>query len=231
MGPQRPAAVPGHFVAGAAVRVQSYQCDDQEGPYMRWIPGSRSNPDPAAGTAPGKGPASGAAAAGGVRPLAQVGAQVAAKHPKLPVALFRLEPEVALQPLRLKLASALAEASVSTSFTLGGPGRVQAVLDGQLPAQAVLVVVTTSDDGAQDRLMDLVEWLLANGRQQLATHLIFAPVGQRRQLAGSFAFAHVPLGAQVLEHASGGTPLRRRAAAAGIDQLRDAVLDQALGLE
>ncbi|WP_346923073.1 hypothetical protein, partial [Glutamicibacter creatinolyticus] len=65
MGPQRPAAVPGHFVAGAAVGVQIYQCDDQEGPYMRWIPGSRSNPGSAAGTAPGKGPASGAAAAEG----------------------------------------------------------------------------------------------------------------------------------------------------------------------
>ncbi|MCW4466986.1 hypothetical protein OK351_15985 [Glutamicibacter sp. MNS18] len=176
-------------------------------------------------------PGSGTRAATGR--AAQLGAQVAERHPELGVLLFGLDADLDPQRLRVRLAAQLAEVGVTCRISVAGPNRVQAVLSGAMPRQGqVLVVLARSDQTAQDRLMDLVEWLIANGREPLARHLVFVPVGPSRTVAGSFPFRHVPLA--TLEPgltARGGAPGSWRTASGQREQLLLAVLDQALGLE
>jgi len=169
--------------------------------------------------------------AAGTGQLRQLAARYAARGEKLHVALFRLDEQVQLDILRVQLAAELAALGIGSAITTGGPGRVAAALEGKLSRAQVLVVPTTSDDGAQDRLMDLVEWLLANGREQLAKALVFVPVGPNLKLSGSFPFKHVPLATDSpAPRAGGGMPRWRRSAPGVQDALLEAVLDQALGL-
>lgn len=182
---------------------------------MGWIPGTR-----AAASEP---PAS----------LAELGAQLAELHPQLDILIFALDAEQDVQSLRVPLASRLAELGVKTKVAVAGPGRVDAVLEGQLTQHTALVLVlATSDDSAQDRLMDLVQWLIANGRESLAKHLIFAPVGKPQKTAASFPFRHVPLARlDSALNVRGGAPITWRTTSGKPNPLLFAVLDQALGLE
>ena len=168
--------------------------------------------------------------AGTKREASELAARVAAANPQPKILLFRLDEELDLQLLRVQLAADLAAFGLSAAVSVAGPDRVRSVLSGALDKDQVLVVVARSDEAAQDRLMDLVEWLVANGREHTASHLVFVPVGAPRKARGSFPFRHVPLaslpgGAR----ARGGVPLKWRTAAE-TDQLVLAVLDQALGL-
>lgn len=181
---------------------------------MGWIPGMRSS-EPASKSH--------------VRTL---GAKVAELHTELDVLLFALDADLDLQLLRVQLAAQLAEVGVKSKQSVAGPRRVDAVLSGALVAQKqVLVVLARSDDTAQDRLMDAVEWLIANGRENLVQQLIFVPVGANRKIADSFPFRHVPLShLDTALSTRGGVP-PWHTTSIKLKPLLLAILDQALGLE
>lgn len=165
--------------------------------------------------------------------ITELGAQVAQQYPMLPILLFALDSEIDPHLLQVRLAARLAELGIKTKVSVAGPGRVQAVMDGSLtPEGQVLLVLASSSADTEDRLMDLVEWLIANGREELAQQMIFIPVGTPRKSVSSYPFRHVPL--VKLESAlnsRGGTSNSRRTTANSTEPLLTAVLAQALGLE
>ncbi len=157
---------------------------------------------------------------------------ITAVHAELGVLLFSLSAELPQGPIAEHLAEQFAELELNSRVVSAGPARVGAVLDGKFTGIHVLVVLGDSGSDTEDQLMDLVHWLLANGRQQLAENLIFAQIGkQKANGSPAPAFARVML-EQNFVSATRKSGLRFPWAASSDKSwaLAGAVLDYATGL-
>ena len=119
--------------------------------------------------------------------LEQLAAQVGGRRRELGVLVFTLELGLPQLEVAQKLADQFALLQLNSRIASAGPEKVQAVLEGKFKGIDVLVVLGKAHEGTEDALMELVAWLLANGRQELAQNLVFAQLGHSlKQAAPAF---------------------------------------------
>ncbi|WPR65912.1 hypothetical protein SLW73_06225 [Glutamicibacter protophormiae] len=157
--------------------------------------------------------------------------EVAAARSELGVLLFTLDPALPQAKLAQQLAEQFAELQLPSRVATAGPQRVAAVMDGSFTGIDVLVVLGDAGADTEDRLMELVEWLLANGRGALAENLIFAQLGQPPKHRPVPAFARVVLERNFAAEArKSGLRFPWAASSHPSWELAGAVLDYATGL-
>ncbi|ALD63504.1 hypothetical protein DFO58_1774 [Arthrobacter sp. AG1021] len=157
--------------------------------------------------------------------------EVAALRVELGVLLFTLDPALPLAELAEQLAEQFAELQLPSRVATAGPQRVAAVMDGKFTGIDVLVVLGDASAETEDRLMDLVEWLLANGRRALAENLVFAQLGHQPKNRPAPAFARVVLERHFAAEArKSGLRFPWAASSRASWELAGAVLDYATGL-
>ncbi len=164
------------------------------------------------------------------RRLGKAAAHVSSTLGELGILLFTLEAKLPHQEVAQRLGTQLESLGLAAAVDTAGPARVRSVMDGKFDDVDVLVVLGESGPDGEDQLMDLVQWLLANGRTALAQNLVFAQWGEGRAKHQP-VFNHVVLQPSYLggEQQSG----RRFPWAASADDswaLARAVLDYAVGL-
>ncbi|TAP26893.1 hypothetical protein [Arthrobacter sp. S41] len=106
--------------------------------------------------------------------------EISALRSRLGVLVFTLDTHLPFFEIAEHLAEQFGEVNVKAEVSTSGPQRVQTALEGKFSAADVLVVVGEPGPDSEDQLMELVEWLLANGRKALAENLIFAVLGEVR---------------------------------------------------
>ncbi|KSU64753.1 hypothetical protein [Arthrobacter sp. NIO-1057] len=157
--------------------------------------------------------------------------QVAAGRDSLSVLVFTLSTHLPFFEIAEHLAEQFGELEVRAEISTAGPQRVQSVLDGKFKGIDVLVVIGETGADGEDQLMELVHWLLANGRQQLAENLIFAVVDDGRPAGNPVSFNYVVLPRSYLARTQrSGLRLPWAASARESWELVTAVLDYSLGL-
>lgn len=158
-------------------------------------------------------------------------AELAPNPDTLPVLVFTLDTHLPFCEIADHLAEQFGELDVKTRVATAGPQRVQSVLDGKFSGVEVLVVVGDTSAESEDRLMELVEWLLANGRRELAENLIYAVLGHEHQNHATPAFSRVLLPRSYYARTQqSGLKLPWAASARESWELVHAVLDYAVGL-
>ncbi|MHC6176155.1 hypothetical protein [Glutamicibacter sp. X7] len=153
-----------------------------------------------------------------------------ARGQRVSVVFFALDAEADYSALGEALEHRAERLAVPVAITFAGPARAEAVLAGALPSDGILVVLAGAVEDPEDRLMDLVTWLLANGRESLATHLIYVSSHAGDDSQSLTAFRRVRLDADF------GVPVNAEGSAAAgsnrsaTEPLLEAIFDQATGL-
>ncbi|WP_159611683.1 hypothetical protein [Glutamicibacter sp. JC586] len=150
---------------------------------------------------------------------------------RLGVLVFTLDTHLPFFEIAEHLAEQFSELNLAAQVSTSGPERVQTALEGKFSAADVLVVVGEPGPDSEDQLMDLVQWLLANGRKALAENLIFAVLGDERPDHPVPAFNKVALPRSYFARTQhSGLRLPWAASARESWELVGAVLDYAVGL-
>lgn len=165
------------------------------------------------------------------RSLAERAAVVASTRGELGVLVFTLDSRLPFVEVTEHLAEQFAELALTSRVVAAGPDRVQAVLDGKFAGIDVVIALGETAENAEDQLMELVNWLLANGRTALAENLIYAQLGHERTSTVAPTFNRVLLPrAYFARTRQSGLRLPWAASAHDSWELAEAVLDYAAGL-
>lgn len=157
--------------------------------------------------------------------------EVAAGHDRLGVLVFTLSTHLPFFEIAEHLAEQFGELQLRAEVSTAGPQRVESVLEGKFAGVDVLVVVGETGPDGEDQLMELVQWLLANGRQPLAENLIFAVIDHGQRASDMPAFNRVVLPRSYFARTQqSGLRLPWAASARESWELVTAVLDYSLGL-
>lgn len=157
--------------------------------------------------------------------------EVAAGRDRLGVLVFTLSTHLPFFEIAEHLAEQFGELQLRAEVSTAGPQRVESVLEGKFAGVDVLVVVGETGPDGEDQLMELVQWLLANGRQPLAENLIFAVIDDGRRASDMPAFNRVVLPRSYFARTrQSGLRLPWAASARESWELVTAVLDYSLGL-
>lgn len=157
--------------------------------------------------------------------------EAAAGRDRLGVLVFTLSTHLPFFEIAEHLAEQFGELELRAEVSTAGPQRVQSVLEGKFAGVDVLVVVGETGPAGEDQLMELVQWLLANGRQSLAENLIFAVLDEGHSVAELPAFNRVVLPRSYFARTQqSGLRLPWAASARESWELVTAVLDYAVGL-
>ncbi|MCS3494029.1 hypothetical protein M2368_003057 [Arthrobacter sp. JUb119] len=163
--------------------------------------------------------------------LRQQVAELGSKGQPITVLVFTLDTHLPFCEIAEHLAEQFGELDCKAQVATAGPQRVQSVMDGKFTTTNVLVVVGDTSADSEDRLMELVEWLLANGRKDLAGNLIYAVLGHEHQNHATQAFSRVVLPRSYYARTQqSGLKLPWAASARESWELANAVLDYAVGL-
>jgi len=157
--------------------------------------------------------------------------EVAAGRDRLGVLVFTLGTHLPFFEIAEHLAEQFGELQLRAEVSTAGPQRVESVLEGKFAGVDVLVVVGETGPDGEDQLMELVQWLLANGRQPLAENLIFAVIDDGQRASDMPAFNRVVLPRSYFARTQqSGLRLPWAASARESWELVTAVLDYSLGL-
>lgn len=157
--------------------------------------------------------------------------EVAAGRDRLGVLVFTLSTHLPFFEIAEHLAEQFGELQLRAEVSTAGPQRVESVLEGKFAGVDVLVVVGETGPDGEDQLMELVQWLLANGRQPLAENLIFAVIDDGQRASDMPAFNRVVLPRSYFARTQqSGLRLPWAASARESWELVTAVLDYSLGL-
>jgi len=157
--------------------------------------------------------------------------KAAAGRARLGVLVFTLSTHLPFFEIAEHLAEQFGELDLKAEVSTAGPHRVQSVLEGKFNAVDVLVVVGETGPDGEDQLMELVQWLLANGRSNMAENLIFAVVDDGQRVGEFPAFNRVVLPRSYFARTQqSGLRLPWAASARESWELVTAVLDHSLGL-
>ncbi|WP_313812271.1 hypothetical protein [Glutamicibacter sp.] len=162
--------------------------------------------------------------------LRKLASQIAAQRERLNILLFTLDVDLPNEEIARQLQGQLGRLDLAADVATAGPERVRSAIDGKFDDVDVLVVLANSGSEAEDRLMELVQWLLANGRTSLAQNLVFAQWGSSRRQTSPI-FDHVVLeDSYVSQIQQSGRRFPWAAASHESWNLADAVLSYAVGL-
>ncbi|TFH57631.1 hypothetical protein [Glutamicibacter arilaitensis] len=163
--------------------------------------------------------------------LKEQAAQLPFKAQSISVLVFTLDTHLPFCEIAEHLAEQFTELELTAQVGMAGPQRVKSVLEGKFTGVDVLVVVGDTSSESEDRLMELVEWLLANGRRDLAENLIYAVLGHEYQNHATSAFSRVVLPRSYYARTQqSGLKLPWAASARESWELANAVVDYAFGL-
>lgn len=163
--------------------------------------------------------------------LKQQVAELGSRILPISVLVFTLDTHLPFCEIAEHLAEQFGELECQATVATAGPQRVQSVREGKFTGVNVLVAVGDTSAESEDRLMELVEWLLANGRKELAANLIYAVLGHEHQNHTAPAFSRVVLPRSYYARTQqSGLKLPWAASARESWELAHAVLDYAVGL-
>ena len=162
--------------------------------------------------------------------LKQQVAELGSRILPISVLVFTLDTHLPFCEIAEHLAEQFGELECQATVATAGPQRVQSVREGKFTGVNVLVAVGIPAPNP-NRLMELVEWLLANGRKELAANLIYAVLGHEHQNHPAPAFSRVVLPRSYYARTQqSGLKLPWAASARESWELAHAVLDYAVGL-
>ncbi|MGP9488946.1 hypothetical protein ACT3TP_03405 [Glutamicibacter sp. AOP38-B1-38] len=149
----------------------------------------------------------------------------------LKITVFALSAALPAAELAVFLEGQLAQLTLNSQVRVAGPERVKAALAGRFNEADVLVVVGDGSATAEPALMELVQWLLLNGRTALAENLVYVQLGARTSATPAPVFERVVLPMNFAEQTQqSGRRLPWAAASHESWELADAVLNYATGL-
>ncbi|WP_404290343.1 hypothetical protein [Glutamicibacter arilaitensis] len=149
----------------------------------------------------------------------------------LQITIFALDANLPAAELAEFLQGQLAQLSLDSQVDATGPERVRAALAGRFNNADVLVVVGDDSAEAEPALMDLVQWLLLNGRTTLAENLVYVQLGSRASSSPAPVFERIILPKNFAQQTQqSGRRLPWAASSHESWELANAVLDYATGL-